>query len=103
MSIELAAGFLAEFHPLPAFAGLTESHMSVPAASAQDGELIQTLSYRTAQPRRINPQVLAWLIERGAQIVSVTCENSTLEEVYSSAMKGSAEQPHTVSTRSISF
>ena len=45
------------------------------------------------QPRSVNPHVLTLLIQAGAQIVSVTCENSTLEDVYTSAMNGSGDQP----------
>jgi ABC-2 type transport system ATP-binding protein len=44
------------------------------------------LEYRTAQPRVVNPQVLQQLITAGAQVVSVTCETPTLEDVYASAM-----------------
>jgi ABC-2 type transport system ATP-binding protein len=44
------------------------------------------LEYRTAQPRVVNPQVLLQLITAGAQVVSVTCETPTLEDVYASAM-----------------
>ncbi len=44
------------------------------------------LEYHTAQPKVVNPQVLAQLITVGAQIVSVTCETRTLEDVYASAM-----------------
>lgn len=41
----------------------------------------------------MNPQVLTRLITAGAQVVSVTCETSTLEDVYASAMgRGSEEQ-----------
>ena len=44
------------------------------------------LEYRTAQPRVVNPQVLLQLITARAQVVSVTCETPTLEDVYASAM-----------------
>src|SRR5438270_4395794 len=44
------------------------------------------LEYRTAQPRVVNPQVLLQLVTAGAQVVSVTCETPTLEDVYASAM-----------------
>jgi len=42
----------------------------------------QVLEYHTAQPRTLNPQVLARLFTAGAKIVSVTCETPTLEDVY---------------------
>jgi ABC-2 type transport system ATP-binding protein len=50
------------------------------------------IEYHTAQPKLINPQVLAQLITTGAQIVSVTCETSTLEDVYASAMGNDTQE-----------
>lgn len=44
------------------------------------------LEYYTEQPRVVNPQVLALLVGRGAQIVSMTCATRSLEDVYASAM-----------------
>ncbi len=44
------------------------------------------VEYHTAQPKVTNPRVLTQLITAGAQIVSVACETSTLEDVYASAM-----------------
>ncbi|HZR40828.1 MAG TPA: ABC transporter ATP-binding protein [Ktedonobacteraceae bacterium] len=51
----------------------------------------QVVEYRTAHPREVNPQVLTRLITAGAQVVSVACETSTLEDVYASAMQSGAE------------
>jgi ABC-2 type transport system ATP-binding protein len=48
---------------------------------------IQVLEYTTVQPRTVNPQLLTQLITAGAQIVSVTGEHSTLEDVYTSLME----------------
>jgi ABC-2 type transport system ATP-binding protein len=45
-----------------------------------------TLEYQTAQPKIVNPLVLSRLITAGAQVVSVTCETRSLEDVYASAM-----------------
>src|SRR5215471_5590546 len=60
-------------------------------SGAQAQQLL--VEYHAAQPKMINPQALARLITAGAQIVSVTCETSTLEDVYASAMgTGSEEQ-----------
>lgn len=42
--------------------------------------------YRTSQPRRVNPLVIQRLVETGAQIVSVTTETRTLEDVYADIM-----------------
>jgi ABC-2 type transport system ATP-binding protein len=44
------------------------------------------LVYHTLQPKIVNPQVLTRLVAMGAQIVSVMCETSTLEDVYASVM-----------------
>ncbi len=47
------------------------------------------LAFVTAQPQRTNPHVVAGLVAMGAAIVSVTCTNATLEDVYATAV-GSA-------------
>jgi ABC-2 type transport system ATP-binding protein len=44
------------------------------------------LEYQTPQPKITNPQVLSRLIMAGAQIVTVTCQTRSLEDVYASAM-----------------
>lgn len=44
------------------------------------------LEYQTPHPKIVNPQVLTRLITAGAQVVSVTCETRSLEDVYASAM-----------------
>ena len=48
------------------------------------------LDYHTAQSKVVNPQVLTRLITAGAQVVAVTCETSTLEDVYASLMGDTA-------------
>lgn len=48
-------------------------------------------AYRTIEPRRANPRVLAALVTAGAQVVSVTCEAPSLEDVYADAVDGVAE------------
>ncbi len=50
------------------------------------------LEYYTAQPRMVNPRVITQLIGAGAEIISVTCESRTLEDVYASAMDDNAGQ-----------
>ncbi|HEY6287284.1 MAG TPA: ABC transporter ATP-binding protein [Ktedonobacteraceae bacterium] len=45
------------------------------------------LEYQTPQPKITNPQILSRLIMAGAQIVTVTCETRSLEDVYASAME----------------
>jgi ABC-2 type transport system ATP-binding protein len=44
------------------------------------------LEYRTSQPAKINPQLLTLLVNAGAQVVSLSFEHSTLEDVYASAI-----------------
>jgi ABC-2 type transport system ATP-binding protein len=44
------------------------------------------LEYQTPQPKITNPLVLSRLVMAGAQIVTVTCETRSLEDVYASAM-----------------
>jgi ABC-2 type transport system ATP-binding protein len=44
------------------------------------------LEYQTPHPKMVNPQVLSQLIAAGAQVVTVTCETRSLEDVYASAM-----------------
>jgi ABC-2 type transport system ATP-binding protein len=44
------------------------------------------LIYQTAEPLVVNPKVIALLVAAGAEIVSVTIEAPTLEDVYASVM-----------------
>ena len=44
------------------------------------------LEYQTPQPKITNPQILSRLVMAGAQIVTVTSETRSLEDVYASAM-----------------
>ena len=60
-------------------------------SDASDPFLSQTphglvLAYRTTEPQRVNPQVIAGLVGAGAAIVSVTCTRATLEDVYATAV-----------------
>jgi ABC-2 type transport system ATP-binding protein len=48
--------------------------------------LYLALEYTTGEPRTANPPALARLIADGAQVVSVTCEAPSLEDVYARAM-----------------
>lgn len=53
-------------------------------AMGQDAPVM--LEYYTAQPKSVNPQAVSQLVGVGAQIISMTCETRTLEDVYASAM-----------------
>jgi ABC-2 type transport system ATP-binding protein len=46
----------------------------------------QVLAYRTRQPERTNPRVIAALAAAGAEIVSVTRHTASLEDVYATAL-----------------
>jgi energy-coupling factor transporter ATP-binding protein EcfA2 len=48
------------------------------------------LEFRTAEPSVANPRVVSELVEQGGQIVSVTCQTPTLEDVYAAAVNGEA-------------
>ncbi len=62
------------------------AHRAKDTASLMEAET-QVLEYTTGQPRSVNPQLLTQLIMAGAQVVSVTDEHSTLEDVYTSLME----------------
>ncbi len=91
--IELADGFLVALDALQHIEGFIDPQLGAPLPSVHDGGRMQLLEYRAVEPRSVNPQVLTLLIQAGAQIVSVTCENSTLEDVYTSAMNDGGDQP----------
>jgi ABC-2 type transport system ATP-binding protein len=59
-------------------------------ADAADALVIQ---YHTPDPRRVNPVVLARLIGAGAQVVSVTSQTRSLEDVYADALGAPAAEP----------
>lgn len=74
---------LAEPHPaapamLDTVAGVLDPRV-VPNDVAQPKVLLE---YRTADPRAVNPRVVARLSADGAAIVSITCQTRTLEDVY---------------------
>jgi ABC-2 type transport system ATP-binding protein len=48
---------------------------------------LTTLTYRTAQPRATNPRVIAALVAAGAEIVAVTCQAPSLEDVYADVVQ----------------
>lgn len=75
--------------PLPAQAfhlidGIIDLHIA--NINNIDASPEQTLTYRTIWPKLTNPRVLTSLVRAEAQVVSVTCSSSTLEDVYASAM-----------------
>src|SRR5205085_12283800 len=87
---------------------INNSAIAEPAQESADGNVQAdesdqpfVLEYYTAQPRAVNPRVLTQLVTAGAQIVSVTCETRTLEDVYASAM-GINDQEQTSNETSVS-
>lgn len=91
--IELVGPFPLTLDELQSIEGLIEPKLDALPSSAHDGKHTPFLEYRTAQPREVNPRVLALLIRAGVQVVSVTNENSTLEDVYTSAMNSGENRP----------
>ncbi len=49
--------------------------------------------YRTRHPEQVNPVVIRDLVEIGAQVVSVSCETRTLEEVYAAMVEEHESAP----------
>jgi len=70
--------------------GVHNPQLKMKQASGSDSTDAQTpgtiLEFLSPQPRITNPQILSRLVMAGAQIVTVTCETRTLEDVYASAM-----------------
>lgn len=91
--IEFADHFPLALDEFQRIEGLIEPQLDSLTTSAHDADSVPFLEYRTAQPRRVNPYVLTQLVQAGAQVVSITCEHSTLEDVYTSAMNGGGDQP----------
>ncbi|HLZ58448.1 MAG TPA: ABC transporter ATP-binding protein [Ktedonosporobacter sp.] len=71
--------------PLPLDALQAIDGINAPQFQPANG-LPPVLEYHTARPREANPRVLTALITAGAQIISVACEHSSLEDVYASVM-----------------
>jgi len=91
--IELAGPFPFPLDELQGIEGLIAPEPDNLPPSAYNGRRPSFLQYRTAQPRDVNPLVLALLTRAGAQVVSVNSENSTLEDVYTSAMNSGENRP----------
>jgi ABC-2 type transport system ATP-binding protein len=84
----------AERCPLMPETLLTIAGVSSPHIVGDTSALAKTglaLEYRTSQPDKINPQVLTRLVNAGAQVISLSYEHSTLEDVYASAIAGEPE------------
>ncbi len=75
--------------------GLHEPQFSVAMNSGLENTL---LTYHTATPNQLNPQLIMRLSAAGALIISVTCQITTLEEVYTLAMNESNERQDSMNT-----
>jgi len=94
--IEFAVPCPSALEALQAIGGIDAPHIVEKKATGTLSSVEQAqpllLEYHTAQPKVANPQVLARLITAGAKVVSVTCETSTLEDVYASAMESEGKE-----------
>ncbi|MBF6590046.1 MAG: ABC transporter ATP-binding protein [Ktedonobacterales bacterium] len=77
--VELARPCPAALEALRGVEGVIEPAL-IAASATQIG-------YTAADPHIVNPQVIARLVTAGAEIVSLTCETRTLEDVYAAAME----------------
>jgi ABC-2 type transport system ATP-binding protein len=80
VQVTLAAPCTAAVTVAAGIAGVSEPVLADPTAAGP------VLAYRTRQPDRTNPEVIAGLVAAGAAIVSVTCTTATLEDVYATAL-----------------
>jgi ABC-2 type transport system ATP-binding protein len=100
--IEVADEFPLPLEALATIDGVNNPHFREKKASGslssvtQPGALL--LEYHTSRPKLVNPQVLSRLTAAGAQVISVTGETSSLEDVYASAINGGNEEPTSAAT-----
>ncbi len=87
--IEFAQSCPLSLDILGTFEGLHAPQFSAATDLAGERTL---LTYRTAYPAQLNPQLITRLSAAGALIISVTCQITTLEEVYTLAMNESDER-----------
>jgi ABC-2 type transport system ATP-binding protein len=81
--IEFAAPCPAALVALADLAGVSSPAF---AADPRAGQEATTIEYRTPRPREVNPQAIGRLVAAGAQIVAVSCETRSLEDVYATIM-----------------
>jgi ABC-2 type transport system ATP-binding protein len=90
VQIEFADACPLPLEALTVIEGVDNPHLREKKATGSLSTAIQSpasiLEYHTPQPKITNPQVLSKLIMAGAQIVTVTCQTRSLEDVYASAM-----------------
>src|SRR5438552_12209320 len=88
--IELVGECPLPLETLATIDGVRNPHLREKKATGSLSSVTQStgfmLEYQTPQPKMVNSQVLSQLITAGAQVVTVTCETRSLEDVYISAM-----------------
>ncbi len=84
--IEFAQPCPLSLETLSTVEGLSTPQFSAVTTADADISKNMLLTYHTARPAQVNPQLINRLIAANALIVSVTCETTTLEEVYTLAM-----------------
>ncbi len=80
VQVSLASPCAAALALLAGTDGVVEARLTTAHASETE------LTYRTLDPRRTNPAVIARLVAVGAQVVSVTSSTASLEDVFASAL-----------------
>jgi ABC-2 type transport system ATP-binding protein len=95
--IELVDASPLSLEELAAIDGVHNPHLREKIATGSLSTITKSrefiLEYQTPQPKITNPQILSRLILAGAQIVTVTCETRSLEDVYASAMNDADASP----------
>ena len=92
VQIEFVGACPLPLEALTAIDGIHNPHLQEKKATGSLSTTTQTqspgtiLEYHTPQPKITNPQILSRLVMAGAQIVTVTCETRSLEDVYATAM-----------------
>ncbi len=80
VQVTLASPCTAALSLLAATDGVVEPRLVLGDPAATD------LTYRTLDPRRTNPAVIAGLVAAGAEVMSVTSSTASLEDVFASAL-----------------
>jgi ABC-type multidrug transport system ATPase subunit len=80
VQVSLASRCAAALTLLAGVDGVVEPRLTTGHASETE------LTYRTLDPRRTNPAVIARLVAAGAEVVSVTSSTASLEDVFASAL-----------------
>lgn len=87
---------------LAALAGLADVKDPLLVRGAGAGGSAALLTFRTRRPHEMNPAVVGRLVAAGAQIVTVTTEFRSLEDIYAQVLGADARRPaQTVTTAAV--